>query len=454
MAELPRLMFAAPASGGGKTTVTCAFLRLMQDRGREPCAFKCGPDYIDPMFHRSILNVDSRNLDLFFSTPHQVRALLARHGAGRGIAVMEGAMGCYDGVGSTDWSSSWHLARETKTPMVLVLQGGVGPLTLSAQVRGLAQFRTPSGIAGFLLNCCSREQYAALAPVLERETGLRGYGYLPRMQACSFSSRHLGLVTPEEGEAVAEKIAVLARQLGQTADVDGLLELAAQAPGLPDPPPLDRALPAQVRIGVARDRAFCFYYQDNLELLEQLGAKLLFFSPLEQRNLPRGIHGLYLGGGYPEVHARTLSENGAMREEVRRAAEDGMPVLAECGGFLYLQRTLEDESGRGWPMTGVLGGEGRNAGRHGHFGYITVTARRDTPFLKAGESIAAHEFHRWDVPDSGEACLARKPASRRSWPCIAAEGAVFAGFPHLYFPSQPEFPRRFVQACAGYKERT
>lgn len=239
----------------------------------------------------------------------------------------------------------------------------------------------------------------------------------------------------------------------ESVDLDALFAIAASAPPLTAS--LETARPRSgggIPIAVARDRAFSFYYEDNLELLEELGAELVEFSPLTSRHLPSGAKGLYLGGGYPELYARQLSRNRALRAEICAAARAGMPVLAECGGFLYLQEELEDENGVFWPMAGVLSGRGKRASGTGRFGYISLTAEQDTPYLPRGETIAAHEFHRWDSGDNGTACRAQKPLTGEAWLCVRCEGALFAGFPHLYFRSNPAFASRFVAACGRFQE--
>ena len=451
--SLPRVMVAAPASSSGKTSLTCALLQAALNRGVDPCAFKCGPDYIDPLFHREVLSLPSRNLDLFFSDEPTVRGLMARAGAGHGLAVLEGCMGFYDGIAGTERASSWHLARATDTPVVLTVVPGGTSLTLAAVLQGLRSFRAPDMIQGVILNQCSPKLCRHLTPILERETGLQVLGHIPRMPDCALASRHLGLITAAEVEGLQEKILRLAGQREESVDLDALFAIAASAPPLTAS--LETARPRSgggIPIAVARDRAFSFYYEDNLELLEELGAELVEFSPLTSRHLPSGAKGLYLGGGYPELYARQLSRNRALRAEICAAARAGMPVLAECGGFLYLQEELEDENGVFWPMAGVLSGRGKRASGTGRFGYISLTAEQDTPYLPRGETIAAHEFHRWDSGDNGTASRAQKPVTGEAWLCVRCEGALFAGFPHLYFRSNPAFASRFVAACGRFQE--
>ena len=452
--QTPRLLVAAPASGSGKTTVTCGLLRAAQRRGLEPCAFKCGPDYIDPMFHSCVLGLPSRNLDWFFQGEAGVRRGLASAAQGHGLAVLEGVMGFYDGSGSTDRGSSWHLAQMAQTPVLLVVRPQGAALTLAALVKGLQSFRTPSQIGGVLLNGCTQRLWRLLAPVIEGETGLPVVGYLPTLPECAIPSRHLGLFTPEEVENLRDKLDRVAVQMEETVDLDRVFALARSAPALEagQPEPLTEGEGGPV-IAVARDRAFCFYYEDNWDALRRAGARLVFFQPTQDPHLPQGTCGLYLGGGYPELCAQALSENKSLREEIRAALLDGMPALAECGGFLYLQQTLEDQGGTPWPMAGVLPGRGYRTERLQRFGYVTLTAQGDGPYLLQGETIAAHEFHRWDCTHNGAACRAQRPAGGEGWDCVVEQGNLLAGFPHLYLPSHPNFAARFTAACARYGQR-
>lgn len=452
--HIPRLLLAAPASGSGKTTLTCALLRVLERRGLAPCAFKCGPDYIDPMFHRSVLGLPSRNLDLFFSTPHEVRRNLARGARGRGAAVIEGGHGLLRrGREGVERASSWHLAQVTQTPTILVAEPKGSALTLAAVLQGLARFREPSQVQGVLLNGTTPAMVARLSRDIERETGLPVLGCLPRMPECAIPSRHLGLYTPGEIADLGARVDKLADVLEQYADVDGLLAIARSVPDLEIPDePEETAAPAGV-LAVAWDEAFCFYYQENLEILERSGLKIVKFSPLTDQKLPEGACGLYLGGGYPELYAKQLSENTSMRTALREAAAADLPILAECGGFLYLQQSLEDPEGTPWPMGGVLEGSGFQTGRLQRFGYVTLSPREDSAYLRTGETLAAHEFHRWDCTQNGESCLAQKPESEKSWNCMLCKGNLLAGFPHLYLPSCPQVARRFADACRRWKER-
>ena len=444
-----QFLLAAPRSGSGKTTMTCALLMALKRRGCAPCAFKSGPDYIDPMFHRAVLGVESRNLDLFFSAPDTVRTLYARGAAGHGAAVCEGAMGFYDGLGGvSDRASAWHLADTLDLPVLLVVEPKGQSLTLAAELNGLKNFRTPSHIAGILLNNCTARMHALLAPMLEKETGLPVLGFLPKLPEAVIGSRHLGLYTAAEVENLQQKLALLADAAEEHIDWPRLLALCEkEPPALPEKAPQP---PARVRIAVAQDEAFCFTYAETLEAFRDAGAEVVFFSPLRDTALPENIGGLYLPGGYPELHARELSENTSLLREIKRKIESGLPTAAECGGFLYLGQSLTDAEGQSWPMAGVLPGEAKDAGRLVRFGYAALSADSDSMLFRAGESFPIHEFHHWDSTANGAALAAKKPVGGAEWRCGFIDEHFYAGFPHLYWAGTP-LPQRFAAAAENYR---
>ena len=444
-----QFLLAAPRSGSGKTTMTCALLMALKRRGCAPCAFKSGPDYIDPMFHRAVLGVESRNLDLFFSAPETVRTLYAKGAAGHGAAVCEGAMGFYDGLGGvSDRASAWHLADTLDLPVLLVVEPKGQSLTLAAELNGLVNFRTPSHIAGILLNNCTARMHALLAPMLEKETGLPVLGFLPKLPEAVIGSRHLGLYTAAEVENLQQKLALLADAAEEHIDWPRLLALCEkEPPALPVQPEMP---PARVRIAVAQDEAFCFTYAETLEAFRDAGAEVVFFSPLRDTALPENIGGLYLPGGYPELHARELSENTSLLREIKRKIEFGLPTAAECGGFLYLGQSLTDAEGQSWPMAGVLPGEAKDAGRLVRFGYAALSADSDSMLFRAGESFPIHEFHHWDSTANGTALAAKKPVGGAAWRCGFVNEHFYAGFPHLYWAGTP-LPQRFAAAAENYR---
>ena len=439
-------MVAAPSSGSGKTVVTCALLRALARRGLACAAFKCGPDYIDPLFHRRVVGARSGNLDGFFTDAPTLRALLARGAAGADVAVLEGVMGFYDGMapGVAD-ASSYQVARDTETPVVLVVNGRGASLSLAAVIRGIAEFLPCANVRGVVLNKTSAAACAYAAPAIEKHTGVAVLGNIPADEAFSLESRHLGLVTADEVEQLSARIDKMAELVEKSVDVDRLLEIAATAPDIREEPyRLEPIAGARPIVAVARDEAFSFYYEENLRALEDLGCELAFFSPLCDSELPRGTSALYLGGGYPELHARQLSENAPMREAVRRAVESGMPTVAECGGFLYLQREIADSEGRRWPVAGALEGASENGGRLSHFGYVELTSQRDGLYGPRGTRIRAHEFHYWQSTCPGGDFWAQKPRRDKGWPCMTTTPSLVAGFPHVYYPANPDVARAFA----------
>lgn len=452
---IPRMLIAAPASGSGKTVLTLGLLALFKRRGTRCAAFKCGPDYIDPLFHRHVLGTPGCNLDSFFLERERLLELFLHKAEEAELAVIEGVMGYYDGVGgNTCQASSYDIARITDTPVILVVDGKQSGLSLAAQVKGFLEYRKDSRIAGVILNRTSEASLNRLRPSLEA-LGIRCLGAVPECEEARLESRHLGLTLPEEQSRLRERLEALADRLEQWLDVEQIEHLAAGAPGLMDPNARPVTCAAKLpqskertaadgpapynrkrRMGIARDAAFCFYYQENLEFLEEAGWELVTFSPLNDRKLPEDLDGILLGGGYPELYAKALSDNGAMREAIREAASSGIRILAECGGFLYLHRTLEGTDGKAYPMAGVIPADGFRTERLSRFGYIT---------LCAGESkIRGHEFHYWDSTAPGTAVQAIKPASDRSWTCMYRTEHMMAGFPHLYYRSNPEWMSRFL----------
>lgn len=491
-----RILFAGLSSGSGKTAVTCACLRALQKKGISAASFKCGPDYIDPMFHQRVLGIPGENLDLFFADAKTLQRQIACYEQRCKIAVLEGVMGYYDGLGGvSDRDSTWDVACATNTPVILVVRPKGASLTIAAQVQGMLSFRKRNQLAGILLNDCSERMARLLAPMLEEQTGLPVVGFLPYVEDASFESRHLGLVTAQEVGALSEKVDRLADAFLQHVDLEQVLRIAATADSVGENTeqkdntvtangaekvgtPTDRvaasraavvaepacqnrstavqfSIPAarRLRIGIAQDTAFCFYYEENKRALRQQGLELVEFSPMEDKKLPEGICGLYLGGGYPELHAGKLSENSGMRHAIFEAVRHGMPTIAECGGFLYLQKELEDADGQVWEMTGVLDGSGFRTKRLQRFGYAVMTAKENSMLFEKGESIPVHEFHYWDCTQNGTAFEMKKPVGNKTWEGSVAGSSLYAGFPHLYFLAEPRLAERFARAAAKWQEK-
>lgn len=447
---VPRLMIAGTGSGSGKTTVTCALLLVLQKQGFVPAAFKGGPDYVDPMFHSRVLGVPSRNLDLFLCGEEDVPCLLARNAKVADIAVIEGVMGLYDGLGQSNTCSSNHLATVTATPEILVVSPKGQGLSLVAQLYGYLHF-LPNTIKGVILNKVSAKMYTYYKSMIKEHLGLRLYGYLPLLPEAEFASRKLGLAPPGEIEGIQTRLYALATVAEQTLDIDGLLELSRQTAPL-EYCPVRIEKQCHVTLAVARDEAFCFYYEDGLELLRLMGAKTVFFSPLHDGSLPEGCSGVLIGGGYPEEHAPKLSDNVSMRASIRGAIDKGLPVMAEGGGYLYLCRSLKTLDGEEYPMVGGVEAEGFITPSLQRFGYSTLTASSHNMFCEKGETLRAHEYHYGDSSDNGNGFTAQKN-NGTSWPAVHAQGNLFAGLPQIHFWGNKNAALKFLQTCAQYKAR-
>lgn len=468
---IPGILFAAASSGCGKTTITCGALRAWQRKGLKIKAWKCGPDYIDPMFHKQVLGIPGGNLDSFFLSKEALKAQYQQKNVGFDLAVMEGVMGYYDGLGGiSTQASTYEVAQAVDVPVILILDGKGASLSLAAMLRGFLQYQKDSHIVGVILNRTSPMIGARLKPVLEAE-GVKYLGCVPVSKEIQFDSRHLGLVMPVEVPQIQKQLDEIADLLEKSVDLDGILELArsyAEKVENNEDAGLAKCQTSQVamktraaglftesrnplRIAVARDEAFCFYYQENMEILESLGVELIPFSPIHDQELPAKVSGVILGGGYPENYAKALSENTSMLASIRQAWENKMPFLAECGGFLYLHRELEGSDGIFYPLAGVIPDKAWKTNRLGRFGYITLTP--DHPDVCLTGEIKGHEFHYWESGDCGTCWTAKKPLSDRSWSCVHSEQGQIAGFPHLYYPSAPEFAERWLETCRKWQKR-
>ena len=439
----PRVMFAATRSGSGKTTVTCGVLAALKKQNIKVQAYKCGPDYIDPMFHRTVLGINTGNLDTFFAGADAIGRILARDTKDAELIVMEGVMGYYDGVGgTTTMASSYELSKVTKTPVVLIVDAKGASVTLAAIIRGIMEYKKDSRIVGVILNRVSPMFYSRIKHVIETECGIPVLGYLPEDASFAVPSRHLGLLQPDEMQKQRDWVETVAEAARKTIDIDGILEIAAQAEMLQIQKATGETekskFPAGYRIGVARDAAFSFYYRENLRMLEDMGATLVYFSPLTDAHVSE-VDALIFGGGYPELYAKQLYENQSMRASVWQALEAGMPCHAECGGFLYLGKSLADAEGNVYEMVGFLDGAGFRTERLQRFGYVELAPQEADAFA-VNTVLRGHEFHYWDSTDCGDVCLAWKPLSKqKTYPCMVKKKGTFAGFPHLYYAGAENF---------------
>ena len=458
--KLDRVMLAAPKSGSGKTTITCAILQTLKDMGKQVVSYKCGPDYIDPMFHQRVIGIPSKNLDTFFTGENDTKKLLLKNRTGEEIAVIEGVMGLYDGLGGVrEEGSSYHLAKVTKTPIILVVDAkGMGRSVIPL-IAGFLAYDTEHLIRGVILNRMSKSYYEIIKPLIEAELQIRVLGYLAERQQLQIQSRHLGLHLPGEIKEIQRQLEVAAEELQKSVSIETIIQIAASAETIETEKITETTekitsteLITKPLIAVARDEAFCFYYEDNLLLLKEYGADIAYFSPLHDKELPEGSSGLLLGGGYPELYAKELEENTAMRKEIKAAVESGMPVVAECGGFLYLHKEIRDRDGHPYQMADVLAATCQDTKKLVRFGYIELE-EKESNFLEVGTRIKGHEFHYFDSEKNGEDCMAVKPITGRTYPCVIATENVFMGFPHLYYPSNPSFAEHFVKKAEQYLRR-
>lgn len=449
-----RIMIAAPQSGSGKTLITCALLQALKEKNYYLESFKCGPDYIDPMFHKTVLGISSRNLDPFFTEDSITRMLLAKGQDSRDLAVIEGVMGLYDGLGGIrEEASSYALAKATNTPIILTVNARGMGRSLLALLSGFLQYDTAHLIKGVILNQTPSSFASVLSKEIEETFHIPVVASFPVRDDVRIESRHLGLVMPYELEDIQSRLKIASQVLCENANIEQILEIAKSAPQLEYDVKRDikqKLTEKTIRIGVARDEAFCFYYEDNLDLLKSLGAKLIFFSPLHDDTLPKDLDGILFGGGYPELYLKELEENESMRNSVKSAIENKMPSLAECGGFMYLHDTIFDSEKKPYKMAGVIHACCMKKERLVRFGYLTLNSKTDS-FLKKGETIRGHEFHYYDSEDNGECAIAKKPVGTRSWECVHAGSDHWWGFAHLSYYSNPKFAEKFAEACRSYK---
>ena len=444
-----RILISGTNSNCGKTTITMALLAAFKNKGLEIASFKSGPDYIDPMFHRKVFDVETHNLDPYFSTEEMLCDQFIRN-CGKDLSIIEGAMGYYDGIGVEGRASAWEVAKSIKAPAVLIIDAKGMSNSAAAIIKGFKEFKEESMVEGVIFNNISPMLYPLLRDIVEKE-GIKAYGFLPREERYSVGSRNLGLITADEIEDIKEKINGLRELAEKYIDLEGLYELAQSAPVLEASDDYKKLIESskdesKPRIAVSRDNAFCFMYKENIEILEDLGCEVVFFSPLNDENLPENISGLYLCGGYPELYPEELSNNKKMCQEIKDIITKGIPTIAECGGFMYLHDSIENV-----PMVGFIKGNCIKTDKLQRFGYIEITALEDNLLCDKGESIRVHEFHYYDSENCGESFMAKKASNGLEYLCCHGSDSLYAGFPHIYLPANPNFAKSFVENAKKWK---
>lgn len=438
------LLLSACASASGKTTITAALMRALRKRGVLVCPYKNGPDYIDPMFHEKACGRPSVNLDAFMSGEAGVRNSFALGAAEDGLGLVEGAMGLFDGRGTGSEGSAAHTAKILGIPVVLIVDARGMSRSAAALVRGFRDFDPEVKIAGVILNRIKSPSHAGLLRQILEEEGIRVFGYFPETPHLHLESRHLGLIPAEELKELDGQIEEAAEILSEHVDLDALIEAAVEVPCEKSETNEPGAF-AGLRIALARDRAFNFYYEENLQKLRDQGVRLIPFSPLEDSMLP-DCDALYLGGGYPEVFARELSENRPMRESIRIALENGLPCYAECGGMIYLMDEVTTKEGETYPMVGFFAGEARMTDRLQHFGYAVLDLKLDGETYR----LNIHEFHH-SILENGPEAVGEITKGKRSWPGMMKKHHTLAGYPHLLVSARPDGEKLFLRMlrCAG-----
>lgn len=449
--KIPRLVVAATQSGCGKTTLTCGILAALKKRGLGAQAYKIGPDYIDPGYLTQASGRPAHNLDTWLMDEAAMARLFAETASRADLAVVEGVMGLYDG-GRGGVSSTAEIAKKLRAPVALVIDCKSMGDSAAALALGFREYDRGVDLCGVILNRLGSDAHRGMITEAMDRLGIPVLGALKRDERLFVSERHLGLLPAEENET--HGFDALVECVERSVDLDALLEIAASAPSLDVPRASAKTAERKAVIGVARDRAFSFYYPESLAELEHAGARLVFFSPLDDGQLP-DADGLIFGGGFPEMFAARLAANEAMKSELAAAARRGMPIYAECGGYMYLTRSLTDFEGREFAMAGLIPAASRMNSRLQTVGYVEATALRDTLLCPAGTVARGHEFHFSSAqPDAGtEADAAWRFVKKRTGATYVAGYAsanVLASYLHLHFAGNPQLARNFVDACVRF----
>jgi len=460
---LPRILIAGTSSGVGKTTITLGLIAALRKRGLAIQPFKAGPDYIDPTYHTLAAGRACRNLDTWMIPPDRALALFSHANVGANMAIIEGVMGLFDGFSySDDQGSTAEIAKLTHTPVILVLDVGKMARSAGALALGYTQFDPDLPLAGFILNRCGSQKHArGVKLAVERATGLPVLGCLPKSADLHIPERHLGLVPTDERGELSNFIAHAAHLVTQHIDLNALQRIARTAPPLPTLTSgfyeslyhrTQSSLPHPLPIAVARDEAFSFYYQDNLDLLEAAGAEIVPFSPLHDHQLPPDARGIYIGGGFPELYAAALAENAPLMADLRQAHAQGLPIYAECGGFMYLTQGITDLEGQWHDMVGLVPGDMRMTPKLAGLGYRTVVSPRGNFLIPPGQPLRGHEFH-WSVWSQqeklDETTAAWQVQPRRAgavtrWDGYAQDN-LLASYIHLPFATDLRLAPNFVR---------
>ncbi len=450
--KYPRVMIAGVHSSVGKTTISLGIMKALSRQGMKVQPFKVGPDYIDPGLHFHATGSKSHNLDSWMGSQAVVETVFAQNASRADISVIEGVMGFYDGArGERSKGSSADIARLLKIPVILVLDAGAAAESCIAVAKGFIDYCPQAQIQGVILNRAGDYHRVWVCPYLEEELGIKVIGCLPYNNQISMPERHLGLLPADENLELNERIEYMAEYIAANLDLEAVKQIAGQAAELDLENRLENR-EVKVTIGVARDRAFSFYYQDSLDYLEELGAELVYFSPLDDQSLP-AVAGLYIGGGFPEMFLDELAANQSMIDHIRAAAKARMPIFAECGGFMYLCREISDWEGRSWNTAGIIPARMKMTRKLQALGYVEATAVGDSIIARQGDVFRGHEFHFSTVDNLDPSCYGFFiEGGIRSEPGYDGfnQGSVFASYIHLHMRSNKMAAVYFLQACRRF----
>jgi cobyrinic acid a,c-diamide synthase len=457
-----RIVISGTGSGVGKTTITLGLMAALRRKGMTVQGFKVGPDYIDPTYHAALTGRPSRNLDVWMLSRDRVREIFLRGSEGADLSIVEGVMGLYDGIDpQSDTGSTADIAILLQSPVVLVVDIYSMARSVAAVVLGFQRLNPNVAICGVIVNKAGSEGHYRLAKAaIEQECEIPVLGWIPQDTGLEIPERHLGLIPAIERGELQSLFERVADVIEQGVDLDALVSVAKEAPALKWPAerlfvPSASTDGRRPVIAVARDAAFHFYYPENLELLELMGAELRFFSPLAGEPVPEEADGLMIGGGFPEEYVEELAKAEDVKDSFRCRIFEGLPTFAECGGYMYLSEAIVDRQGRPHPMVGVIPARVTMQERLVALGYREVTALADSILLEKGEKARGHEFH-YSTLTPGTEHYPHAYESR-GWFGAKPEGYVrgnlLAGYAHLHFASRPEMVRRWLSVCKDYRKR-
>ena len=447
MKKIPRIVIAATHSGAGKTTITCGIISALRKRGLKVQSYKVGPDYIDTGFHEIAAGRPAKNLDSWLVGKDKLEEIFYNSIGDADIAIIEGVMGLYDG-GRGGISSTAEIAKILNAPVILVIDAKSAGISVAATALGFREFDKNLNFAGVILNRIGSDSHEKMIVDALNKINIKSFGAIRRDDEIILPSRHLGLVQATENN-FADILDKISKKISAQINLEEILNIAEKFS--------DCAVekksslipsPSSLKIGVAKDEAFSFYYDESLRELEKLGAEIIFFSPLHDKNLPK-VDGIILGGGYPEIFAKNLSENKKIRTEIKRAAENNLPIYAECGGYMYLMNYLTDFDGKIFEMCGVIPNQAVMTEKLQMVGYVEATLEKDCVIGKCGDKIHAHEFHfSKEVEDlSGKIFSCEKLRTGEKYFAGYAEKNIVASYLHIHFAGCPNAAENFIKSC-------